>query len=153
MNQNQAAAAVSAAGTHRLDPSEAFGLHQYSDVQGSAAQLQFVTDFPGTVVTSWGIDMIGPAAGPQVPKRTWVADVIRNAFAHAQIEIVSQGVVLGVRMTNRRNAAAVGVYNFDVWMPVRQFERLVATALTNFITNVVVGGTYEPLNKLLLLSF
>jgi hypothetical protein len=30
---------------------------------------------------------------------------------------------------------------------------LVATALTNFITNVVVGGTYEPLNKLLLLSF
>jgi hypothetical protein len=145
--------AALAAAIHNQDPSEAFGLNGYSDIHGSASQIQFVTDFPGTVITAWQIDMINRPGGlPQIPKRTWVADVIRNSFAHGQTEIEIQGDTAGVRMVNRRNAAAVGSFNFSIWMPMRQFEKLVATALRHFIINVVQGGVYEPLDKLLLLS-
>jgi hypothetical protein len=150
-----AQAAAAAALIHQQDSAEAFGLSQYSQYSAQPpvpGGLLFDINFPGTVVTTW-VPENQPGVDPPIPKRTWVADVIRNNFAHAQTEIVVRGGVSGVRITNLRN----GVVNFDVWMPTRQFERLVATALRNFVANVVTvvpgaPGIEVPLNKLLELS-
>ena len=92
-----------------LDPSEAFSLSNYN------LQADFVLHFPSAAVTAWDPDLIGPAALGRYPnrpiKRTWFADVLRNAFAHGQVNILPNR---NVRLTNKRNAAAAGVFNLDV---------------------------------------
>ena len=129
-----------------LDPSLAFGLSPYN------LQANFVLQFPSAVVTSWDPDLLGPAALGPYPNRpikpTWFADVLRNAFAHGQVTILPNRKV---RLTNKRNAAAVGTFNLDINLSQQDLEKLIAQGLQNFVTNVIVGGTYEPLSKLLAL--
>lgn len=118
----------------QLNPSEAFGLHIYTDHDGSALRERY----PATIIDTWV---------PDPNKPTWFADVLRNSFAHGQSKTKMEGDRLGVELTNTRDGHTL---NFAIFMTQQDFGNLVASALRPFITAVVDGGVYEPLSSLLM---
>lgn len=57
--------------TLSIDPSEAFGLNQYS------SRSSFESSFPSSIIHEWKYDATRD-------RPAWFADCVRNSFAHAQ---------------------------------------------------------------------
>lgn len=120
---------------YNKDPSTAFGFERYSDSDGT----QLTDDYPRTIVNIWKPDEIPP-------KSTWFADMVRNSFAHGQTTLTKEGGKLGIAMFNTRDGTSV---NFDVFVDLNDIGPLISTGLSNFIKNIVDGGTVEPLTTYL----
>lgn len=120
----------------QIDPSSAFGLHNYSDSDGATLQNRF-----------WGSHAVSWTPDQDPPRPTWFADMIRNSFAHGQTTFPKIGLPnRDISMCNSRDGVDI---NFEIIMATEHFTILIAQSLQNFIRNVVDGGHHEPLSTYL----
>ncbi|KAL6704934.1 hypothetical protein ACN47E_007479 [Coniothyrium glycines] len=112
------------------DPSFAFGFEKYVDSDGRA----FGNDF-SVIVHRW-------APGDK-PKDSWFADMVRNSFAHGQSTMEMQGGQVGIVMCNARDGLTP---DFEVFVKMEDFARLMTTAVSNFVAAFVEEGSIHPLS-------
>ena len=122
---------------YNLDASAAFGLDQFDD------KAHFLATYGSSVISTWN------RPRPADPRaQGWFARCVRNSFAHGQSTVINHAGQLGVTLSNAPTDEPLNV-NFDVVMTLQDFDKLLANALRTFITNVVEGGTYQPLSTLI----
>jgi hypothetical protein len=85
---------------------------------------------------------------PKHERRRWLASYLRNSSAHGTTH-VSNGVV---SIENRRNGELVP--NFRIFLPVREYVRLIAISLQSLVTHVVQRSpTMNQLGRLALYPY
>jgi hypothetical protein len=87
-------------------------------------------EFPEDLKVVWPADLMG---------RRWLASYIRNSSAH-RTTYVKDGIV------NVENRKSGDIPNFHIFLPVKEYVRLLAGSLKYFVENVVQDDPY--VNKL-----
>lgn len=134
----------------------AIGFQNFQEVASAAFtadtfnnQASFLATFPNSQVLLWN-------PPNQFAARSFVADSIRNSFAHGQSTLVDVGggggggaVQLLIDMWNSQNGEFAAA-NFHVRMPPHEFWRLAQQCMRAFVLNAVDHRMLVPFETLLL---